>query len=223
MEIQSKRSSNYDENELSPISDRWVDRFRTRYPRIKSYFSRTIDAARSTALDFLTIKSYFDNLGELLCKHKYPPSAIYNIDETGFSIGSSRKSVVLLDQLNQHREKKQPGRQEWITSLECVSATGVTLLPCLIFKGENLNSGWIPNETPVGWKFITSKKGWTSDLIGFEWLKTHFQPFVSKSTNLRHLLIIDGHSSHVTARFIAYCIKSKIDLFLLPPHLSHKT
>ena len=36
-------------------------------------------------------------------------------------------------------------------------------------------------------------------------------------------MIIDGHSSHVTARFIAFCITSKIDLFLLPPHSSHKT
>jgi hypothetical protein len=35
-------------------------------------------------------------------------------------------------------------------------------------------------------------------------------------------LIVGGHSSHVTARFIAYCITSKIDLFLLPPHSSHK-
>ena len=183
----------------------------------------TIDTARSTALDFSTIKSYFDNLGELLREHKYPPSAIYNVDETGFSIGSSRKSVVLLDQLNQHREKKQPGRQEWITCLECVSASGVTLPLYLISKGQNLNSGWIPDETPAGWKFITSKKDWTSNLIGFEWLKAHFQPFVSKSTNLQHLLIIDGHSSHVTARFIAYYITSRIDLFLLPPHLSHKT
>jgi hypothetical protein len=107
--------------------------------------------------------------------------------------------------------------------LECVSASGVTLPPCLIFKGQNLNSGWIPDETPAGWKFIILKKGWTSDLIRFEWLKAHFQLFVSKSTNLRHLLIIDGHSSHVTARFIAYYITSKIDLFLLLPHSSHKT
>ena len=99
-EIQSKRSSNYDENELSPISDRWVDRFRTRHPRIKTCFSRTIDTAQSIALDFSTIKSYFTNLEELLYEHKYPPSAIYNVDETGFLIGSTRKSVVLLDQLN---------------------------------------------------------------------------------------------------------------------------
>ena len=96
-EIQSKRGSRNDENELSPISDRWVDHFRTCHLRIKTCFSRTIDTARSTALDFSTIKSYFDNLGEVLCEHKYPPSAIYNVDETGFSIGSSRKSVVLLD------------------------------------------------------------------------------------------------------------------------------
>jgi hypothetical protein len=166
---------------------------------------------------------YIDNLEELLHEHKYPPSAIYNVDETGFSIGSSRKSVVPLDQFDKRREKKQPGRQEWITSLECVSASKVILPLYLIFKGQNLNSGWIPNETLAGSKFMTSKKGWTSDLIGFEWLKTHFQLFVSKSTNLQHLLIIDGYSSHVTARFIAYCITSKTDLFLLLPHSSHKT
>jgi len=69
-----------------------------------------------------------------------------------------KKSVVLLDQLNQRREKKQPGRQEWITCLECVSASGVTLPPCLIFKGENLNSGWIPDETPGAWKSLPQRK-----------------------------------------------------------------
>jgi hypothetical protein len=58
-EIQSERGSNYDENESSSISDRWVDRFRTRHPRIETCFLRTIDTARSTALDFSTIKSYF--------------------------------------------------------------------------------------------------------------------------------------------------------------------
>jgi hypothetical protein len=67
------------------------------------------------------------------------------------------------------------------------------------------------------------KKGWTSDLIGFKWLKMHFQLFVSKLTNLWHLLIIDSHSSYVTAWFIAFCITSEIDLFLLLLHSSHKT
>jgi hypothetical protein len=141
-EIQSERGSNYDENELSPILDQCVDRFRTRHPRIKTCFSRTINTARSTALDFSTIKSYFDNLGELSREHKYPPSAIYNVDKTGFSIGSSRKSVVLLDQLNQRREKKQSGRQEWITSLECVCALR---LPTMSWSSCRSFQQWLEN------------------------------------------------------------------------------
>ena len=36
-------------------------------------FLHTIDIVHSTALDFSIIKSYFDNLGELLRQHKYPP------------------------------------------------------------------------------------------------------------------------------------------------------
>jgi hypothetical protein len=114
------------------------------------YFSHTFDIVPFTALDFSTIKSYFDNLGEVLCKYKYSPTAIYNVDKTDFSIGSSRKSVVLLDQLDRRREKTQPGRQEWITLLEYVSASGATVLPCLIFRGQNLNSSWILDETPAG-------------------------------------------------------------------------
>jgi hypothetical protein len=51
----------------------------------------------------------------------------------------------------------------------------------------------------------------------------HCQLFISKLTNLRHLLIIDDYSSYITAQFIAYYIMSKIDLFLLPLYSLHKT
>jgi hypothetical protein len=146
---------------------------------------------------------------------------IYNVDETGFSIGSSRKSVVLLDQLNQRQEKKQPGRQEWITCLVCQCFGGdPASVPNFQRRKPKFRLDSRRDSSRLEVHYI--EKGWTSDLIRFEWLKAHFQPFVSKSTNLRHLLIIDGHSSHVTAWFIIFCITSKIDLFLLLPHFSHK-
>ena len=34
-------------------------------------------------------------------------------------------------------------------------------------------------------------------------------------------MIMDGHSSHITADIIAFCIKHFIDLLILPPHSSH--
>ena len=32
---------------------------------------------------------------------------------------------------------------------------------------------------------------------------------------------MDGHSSHITARFIGFCIDKAIDLLIMPPHCSH--
>ncbi|EDN97658.1 hypothetical protein SS1G_12512 [Sclerotinia sclerotiorum 1980 UF-70] len=35
------------------------------------------------------------------------------------------------------------------------------------------------------------------------------------------LLIMDGHSNHITSSFIAFYIEKEIDLLILPPHCSH--
>ena len=32
---------------------------------------------------------------------------------------------------------------------------------------------------------------------------------------------MDGHGSHITAKFISYCMNNSIDLLILPPHTSH--
>jgi hypothetical protein len=37
----------------------------------------------------------------------------------------------------------------------------------------------------------------------------------------RRMLIMDGHSSHVTARVLSFCIQNAIDLLIMPPHCSH--
>lgn len=99
----------------------------------------------------------------------------------------------------------------------------MTLPPTLIFKGKNINSGWIPEVTPPGWHFSTSNKGWTSDIHAYEWLTTRFEPLTRRNDEKRRLLVVDGHSSHYTTRFLAFCITKKIDLALLPPHTSHVT
>jgi hypothetical protein len=222
-EIQKNRNSISAESTYTPISRKWTERFRARYPRIKTCFTRPIDTLRLEGTDYSTLKPYFDRLGQLFRENKYPPSAIFNVDETSFSIGSTRGSFALYDRRATPKGKRQPGRQEWITSIECISASGVTLLPTLIFEGEKLNSEWIPDSTPLDWIFTTSNKGWTNDSIGFEWLKTSFEPFTRNFRDSQYLLLIDGYSSHLTEQFIGFCIAKNIDLFCLPPYSSHLT
>jgi hypothetical protein len=57
-----------------------------------------------------------------------------------FSIRSTRGSTVLVDKRRKPKGWKQPGKQEWITVIECISASGVALPLSLIYKSGNLNS-----------------------------------------------------------------------------------
>jgi len=57
-----------------------------------------------------------------------------------------------------------------------------------------------------------------------KWLTKRFLPFSRPyDQSQRRLLIVDGHSSHVQAQFIAECMREKVDLLILPAHSSHKT
>jgi hypothetical protein len=47
-------------------------------------------------------------------------------------------------------------------------------------------------------------------------------PLTTAKPRRRCLLIVDGHGSHVTAKFATYCFKREIDLLIMPAHCSHK-
>ena len=45
--------------------------------------------SRFEGLNYSIVKSYFDSLSKAIWKERYPPSAIFNVDETSFSLGST--------------------------------------------------------------------------------------------------------------------------------------
>jgi len=141
----------------------------------------------------------------------------------GSSIGTCRATHVVVDTTLDRAYAAQPGRQEWVTVIECISAQGSRIEPYVIFKGENLVSNWLPNVLPPGWMFTTNAKGWTNNFHGLQWIH-HFDArtrFHLQSPNEYRLLLCDGHDSHISADFVGYCIQNRIELVLLPPHSSH--
>ena len=57
-----------------------------------------------------------------------------------------------------------------------------------------------------------------------QWLHEVFEPTTrDKANGEPHLLICDGHESHITASWITYCMKNNIIFMVLPPHSSHLT
>lgn len=92
------------------------------------------------------------------------------MDESGFGVGESQNTRVLISTNVKQKYKATPGKQDWVTVLECINAAGGSLTPMIIFKGKNMNSGWLPPQTPRDWHFAVSKNGWTSNEIGLQWL-----------------------------------------------------
>ena len=71
--------------------------------------------------------------------------------------------------------------------------------------------------------WCTSNTAWTNGTLGLRWLTDVFEPSTSTLNGERRILIVDGHSSHVTPGFIAHCIAHAIDLMVLPAHSTHLT
>jgi len=219
------RSSRIQNSAPAPaaIGDSWVQRFIHRHPELETARSHAIEAARINNVTKEDLNRWFDEFEKTIKEKNIRIEDIYNMDETGFSIGVVQRSYVVVNKDTKTRYQAQPGRQEWTSVVECICADGSAILPFIILKGEKVMSSWIPpSALDLRWHFGASQKGWTSNALGFEWLTRVFDPATQPSDSTKtRLLICDGHDSHISARFVAYCIEKNICLFLLLPHSSH--
>lgn len=200
----------------------WVARFMSRHPQLKSARRKCIEAARLKDVSVERLTKWFDDLRGIIEEHNIEPENLYNMDETGFAIGDVEASQRIINATIRQKFQAKPGRQEWVTAVECICADGSSLSPLIIFKGENLSRQWIPASIHNNWRFGCNTKGWTSNVHGVQWLRQVFEPSTREKANGKpRLLICDGHDSHITASWIAHCMKNNIIFMVLPPHSSH--
>jgi hypothetical protein len=207
---------------ITPIGHEWLYRFLNRHPTVRSIYAKQLEATRFNGASYDKVKAWFDAVAAKFQERVYDNSNIWNMDESGFGVGESQTTKVLVPLDRQQQYKVVVGKQEWVTVIECINAAGDALPPMIIFKGQNINSGWIPSQTPTDWHFAVSENGWTSNILGLQWLIKVFEPQTrDKAAGRPRLLIADGHGSHIRADFIAHCMENDIDLLIMPPHCSH--
>jgi hypothetical protein len=207
---------------IAPIGHEWLYRFLNRHPTIQSIYARQLEAARFNGASYNKVKAWFDAVATKFQECVYNNSNVWNMDESGFGVGESQTTKVLVPIDRAQQYKTVVGKQEWVTVIECINAAGGALPPMIIFKGQNMNSGWLPPQTPPDWHFGVSENGWTSNILGLQWLIKVFEPQTrEKAAGQPRLLIADGHGSHIRADFIAHCMENDIDLLIMPPHCSH--
>ena len=225
-----------DDEIIPQLSDSWVPSFLRRHRHLKTIMTRAIEMSRMKEVTKEQVLHFNEEFRRLIKEHNIRLEDIFNVDETGFyycqilwqlsvgcSIGTAQTSNCVVDISASKAYEAQPGRQEWVTVIECVSTTGKEIPPYIIFKGQKLMSHWFPEIKPKGWKFGANVSGWMNNFHDMEWIK-HFDSATRpalQSLDDYCLLVCDSYDSHISADFVAYCIYNHINLILLLPHSSH--
>ncbi|KAL1957219.1 hypothetical protein VTO42DRAFT_6253 [Malbranchea cinnamomea] len=206
-----------------PIGPNWVTRFIKRHPEIKSKFARKFNYKRTLCENPKIIEGWFNLVRDVTDKYRILPEDVYNMDEVGFAMGMIPTCMVVTNSERKGRPKLvQPGNREWTTVIAAVNALGWALAPVVIFKGKNPPLYKDEVQLPPDWIVKSSPNGWTTDELGFFWVKEVFDKQTRHRTKGEYrLLIMDSHGSHVTPEFDSFCMENKIVLLYMPPHSSH--
>ena len=137
----------------------WLRRFWSRHPEISSRRSQGLEVARARALCPITAESLYTNLERLYTAHSYPPTHIWNCDESGVQAGRAGGATILARRGNRSVHSIEPDQKEHLSVLSCVNADGGRIPNFYILKGcyffqdyiANCEEGAVMGMQPNAW------------------------------------------------------------------------
>ena len=101
----------------------------------------------------------------------------------------------------------------------CYNAAGDILPPFVVYKAQNrLFDKWGVGG-PEKTVYTTSMSGWMEEMQFQQWMENILIPNIKKY-EIDHVLILDGHVTHVNLKVIELCKNNNIHLICLPAHSS---
>ena len=200
----------------------WWFGFKTRHPELVLRTAEGLDRDRALNLRPAVVQKFYDTLSSAYDKHYYGADHIWNCDEIGLQAGRNCGMQVIAKRGSRNVPKILPKSREWITILCCVNAIGTSIPGFYLFKGKNQLKNYIQNCEP-GACMAAHPHAWMTKELFLSWL-FHFDASVpgGVSPNNRHLLILDGHGSHMAVQTIEEANNLGIDLLTLPAHTTHR-
>lgn len=159
----------------------WVYRFMKQLPNgFKCQKQKPIDPKQMESEDVSRVAFWYDQFEILMQQYQIQPSDLYNFDEIGFLEGQGWARSVITQ--NPERNENIGSSFSWnsLTIIECASADGSVLPPCIILKGSHFLEDWVTHSImPESWLLATSENGFITDQIAFKWTQ-HFNEYSKK-------------------------------------------
>ncbi len=142
---------------------------------------------------------------------------IWNSNETGIQVRKQLGVKVLTKKYSHQVYNTIPKCKEWLT----INATWRLILRFYIFQGERIRDDYF-KHCKFGTCMVVQTKAWIISFLLKEFLSFFKRSIPSGiSPSNRHLLILDGHGSHVSLEAIEQVQQFGLDIITLPSHTSH--
>lgn len=198
----------------------WLVGFLNRNKKLSLRKPEATSLSRSTSFNKKNVGDFFGKLRDLYERYQFPPSSVYNVDETGVT------TVQVPGKILAEKGKKQIGkitsgeRGVLVTLCCAINAIGNSLPPFFVFPRKRFKDLMLVNA-PAGSAGGASTSGWMNSEIFLEYMK-HFAKYAKPSVESPILLIYDNHESHISIDVINFAKENGIVLLTLPPHCSNK-
>ena len=213
---------------LTPFKDgipgeSWLYWFRQRHLHLVMRVPQGLPHARAKAMNPITCHGFYSNLLQLYNKFQYPHSHIWNVDESGCNASISGLAKVLARKDVRSVHAQIPNEREWLSVLTSINAAGSYIPHFFIFKGKRRLKDYI-HLYRAGTTMAMQDKGYMTSYLFSRWMDhfiEHLHDLQLLSPSNRHLIILDGHKSHLTLEVIQKAKEHGVDMLSLPFHTSH--
>lgn len=194
----------------------WLEKFVSRHPEI--LIRKSMNPARTQKLNkpivskhFEAIKEIYDNLD--IIKH---PERLYNVFEKGCRLTLHQQQQLAQEETRRVNLVAMEHAENVIVTV-CVNATGISIPPMIIFKGNILRDEFKDN-LPSGSLVAMSPKGSMNTDLFIKFID-HFGKYKSPG---KCLLLFDGASSDLDYQIVDAAEKRDIVLYCWPSNTTHE-
>ena len=180
-----------------------------------------LSVGRASGMNETVVSKWFDDYENLLdeLQIRGMPSHLWNCDESGLQDHFVQGRVIAETGEPCYQITKNEKGQT-TTVLACFNACGNYCPPTVIFKGKRLNANWVVGSPP-NTVVRMSENGWITKEIFLDWAVS-FVSFLPKTNNMPHVLLLDGHSSHIyNLAYLDLMKANNVYPFIFPSHTTH--